>query len=61
MSIGLGCGLRMCLMLAPAGLGLNGAWLPYGFGIGNSPSVDGRYAFGRGSAFVSSCSSTSHN
>ena len=53
MSMGLGCGLRICLILAPAGLGLKGAWFPYGFGIGRSLSPVGRYAFGRCSAVVS--------
>ena len=43
----------MCLMLAPGAVGLKGAWLPYGFGTGRSPSVEGMYALGRGSADVS--------
>ena len=43
----------MCLIFAPGAVGLNGAWLPYGLGTGSSPSMDGMYALGRGSADVS--------
>lgn len=47
----------MCLMLAPAWLGLKGAWLPYGLGSGKFPSPDGRYALGLGSAVLTVSSS----
>ena len=53
MSMGFGCGFLMCLMFAPGAVGLKGAWLPYGLGTGSSPSTDGMYALGRGSADVS--------
>ena len=39
-------------MLLPGSEGLKGAWDPYGFGIGSSPSPSGMYALGRLGAVV---------
>ena len=40
-SIGRSTGLRICRILDPDSVGLNGAWQPYGRGIGSSVSSSG--------------------
>ena len=51
MSIAFGSGFRVCLIVEPGWVGLNGASAPYGRGMGSEPSL-GMYAVGRGRAVV---------